>query len=181
MGTKLVNARQERERCSATRKSQLAVESVNHRYERSTNVPIRASDSDSLLVVSSSSKKQTPELVITPGEIAKTEDLEIAAMWIRAGFDSPEGFEGWYRMLYAEHPTRGEYGIARDFLAMEVIAGTLTRTEFEEGYAAHRLSGAWKRDGGRYIPKLSVFCRDRGWKFPPTMAKVTIGNVEDNY
>ncbi len=183
----LVNMRQEKERVEALKRSEHGEKGAFGKHKKgllgqcsgSAQGLLRAYDSLSMSS-SISSKKQKPDVAITPAD-PFAEDPEITAMWIRAGFDSPQGFEGWYKILYAEHPTRGEYGIARDFLAMEVIAGTLTRTEFEEGYAAHRLSGAWKRDGGRYIPKLSVFCRDHGWKFPPAMAKATIGNSEDNY
>ncbi len=90
-----------------------------------------------------------------------------SGLWIRAGFDSPEGFEGWFTILYAEHPTRGDFAVAKSIIFDEILAGKLTRSDFETGYAAYRRCDAWTRDNGRYIPKLSRFCTDRSWKFPP--------------
>lgn len=58
VGGRMVNPRQEEERSAAEMKSRRATDSVRTRYERSENVAIRASDSDSVVVLGLDSKKK---------------------------------------------------------------------------------------------------------------------------
>jgi hypothetical protein len=96
--------------------------------------------------------------------------------WTRAGFDSRDAFEVWFEQLYANHPTRGALQTARDLIADRVQDGTFQREAFEAGYTEWRTSQAWTREAGRFIPKLSTFVQDRGWKFPPVEPTPTESN-----
>lgn len=89
------------------------------------------------------------------------------ALWTAAGFDGPEAFEGWFTATYQAHPTRGRLRAAKDGLQDAILAGTVTRSAFEEAYRAYGASPAWQRDGGRYIANLGQLVEDQFWKFPP--------------
>jgi hypothetical protein len=105
-----------------------------------------------------------------PSTRARVENaISAAENLTAAGFRDFAHFESWYKDLYAGHPTKGQYQIGMDYLRNHfIVKCTFTRSTFEEIYALHRKSRAWTRDGGRAIPKLSVFVQDDGCSFPPT-------------
>lgn len=136
-------------------------------YERSTNVE-RMLNVSSTNVLPHARARTGSGCVVSGNEFEKKKNQEVpvSEVWARSGFRDFEDFEVWFEALYDRHPTRGQPQIAKDLLRNAFVSG-VTRLQVEDAYEKYQQSAAWRRDGGRVIPKLSVLCTDEFWKFPP--------------
>jgi len=80
------------------------------------------------------------------------------------GWESSEEFEIWWMQLVCKHPNKNRNGAAKTLATKLVRNGTLTRTEFEKGYAALTNSDRWREQNGRFVPNLWQLLDDRLWK-----------------
>jgi hypothetical protein len=93
--------------------------------------------------------------------------------WPRGEWASAQDFEKWWARLVWGHPNRNQNAVAKTKALQLIMAGTLKRAEFEEGYA--RLQAAhsvqWSDANGRYAPNLWKLLDDQAWKYAPPAAR----------
>jgi uncharacterized protein YdaU (DUF1376 family) len=151
-GTRLVNNRQERERCKIGRISIAAADAAHRRWHKNGNAvacatasnsqcqgTARASDSDS----DSFLKEKETKVLFDPN------------------------FEVWAEMQYARHPKKREKFLSLQALMRQFAGHPDLQTTFNANHALWCVTESWCEKNGRFAPLLSDFIRDEGWKYPP--------------
>lgn len=110
------------------------------------------------------------EAVVLVSEKQKTQ--EVSALWLNAGFASPEYFEAWWLQVVENHPNRSKNTIAKVEIFELIVNSQFNREEFESGYAELRDSKSddWTKEGGKYCTNLYEIIHNRLWKFKPADA-----------
>lgn len=159
-GSRVINPRQEEERSKAICKSEKATESIRKRYERSSDVSIRALTHAVSVSVSGS---------VVSSEKEKKEFERVEKIWLDAGFRGPDYFERWWDQIVLNHLNRSRNIDARMRIFELILEGTFKREEFDTGYQQLRESKAddWEREGGKYCTNLYEIVYNRLWKFKP--------------
>jgi hypothetical protein len=107
----------------------------------------------------------TPPTTNTPSATSTPPATE-AQTWGWNGWSDGTDFENWWREFAGRHPNPKSSGLARGELAHKVLAGKVTRGDFESGYARHAAS--W--DAG-FEPNLFEFVHDEHWRLPERKRK----------
>ena len=147
-GDRYVNKRQENERKEAIAKSEKATKSVRTRYERKSNVGIRASGSGSVssVVVETTKTESTSSRalrVVPDAEVAEPPFQILSGIFLSLG------------AALSETDMRKCAGL---WVSLE-IADQLSALN----YARQLAAGEWSRCEIRYVPRLWTYLEDKHW------------------